>query len=407
MSDKRSGNRESANNKRKQTDHNESLDKTPVTRRLRSASSAGKGLAPIAEHGASPIADRGASPIAEQGASLTTPTDGQGNGGNGKSQQRQLRPSPSQTLTDKSDREEAKRKVDFDDFDSEEEREWTTQEIQAHEEQLLRARQIELVETKALGEAARAKQEAEAHAARERLYKLKEALAERELSRPTESRTQKVPAHLVLKTENCQNVARVAAHLYRLNSEPAKDRLSFLKQGAGDILLTSDQEQMPWLQMVPNVLRGMSPDYLQALHELIIAPRSRAKMTLPDFLTLKHAASTAVTTYRWLSQIEGHPVTEEAGRMTARMILLSLPEDIRAQTKRQLAGQTGKEETLAVITAILENEPEVPTPQQPRYGTPPRRNDQNTAPIQESPQWTAKDVERLVNKAVNDRMTRR
>ena len=57
-------------------------------------------------------------------------------------------------------------------------------------------------------------------------------------------------------------------------------------------------------------------------------------MTMPGFLTLKHAASTAVTTYQWLSRIGGSSPTEDAGNMAARMILLSLPKDIRNQGGR-------------------------------------------------------------------------
>lgn len=275
----------------------------------------------------------------------------------------------------------------------------------------LRAKQLERVDNKKRDAAVRAKQEAEAHATQENLRRLQTAIAEKELGRTPESRTQKVPAHLMMRSENCQSVALVAAHLHKLNCESEKDRVSFLKQGAGDIPLTRDQEQMPWIELVPNVLRTMSPDYLQTLNELIISPKSRLSMALPEFLALKYEASTAVTTYQWLQRIEGVTATEDVGKATARMILQSLPADIRKQANTQLAGRKDKDTTIAIITAILENAPEAPAGLQPRYSTPTRRtpiyqpiNDQYAAPVQGSPTWTATDVERMVSKALNDRL---
>ena len=280
---------------------------------------------------------------------------------------------------------------------------WTAQE---HHEETLRARQLAHAENKERGAALRARQEAESHASKELLYSLKTKIAERELTRPTASRTQKCPAHLFFKTDNCQNLAMVAAHLHKLNGEQETDRVSFLKQGAGDIPLTRAQENMSWTKLVPSVLRNMSQDYLQNLHELILSPKSQTNMTMPDFLFLKHAASTAVTTYQWLSKLEGNTAHEDTDKAIARMILLSLPGDIRTKAKIQLAGHNDKETTIAVITAILDNTPEAPVGLQPRYGTPTRRispNEQYAAPLQGGSVWTHADFEKLVSQVVDNR----
>ena len=109
---------------------------------------------------------------------------------------------------------------------------WTEQQIADNHNRMklaqeadLRVKQLERVENQKREAAVRAKQEAEAHATRENLCRIQTAIAEKELGRTPESRTHKVPAHLMMKSENCQSVALVAAHLHKLNSEPEKDRV--------------------------------------------------------------------------------------------------------------------------------------------------------------------------------------
>ena len=356
------GNNGSAHKKRKQPSqntHNTPTDipQTPLPRRLRSANSGGE---VAALQSATTPTGMGLTTIPEgNSATPTTPR-----GGEGTTQQRQLQPSPAQRSADRNieaqqlqqaqldDSDKAKdvaaldvtRIVEFgkiDDLDLDEE----------DDERTLRAKQIELLESKLLTAEIRSRREAEAHSTLERLHRAQTELTMRQLNATTESKHQKVPQNLTMKSANCQDMAMVAAHLHKLNGESEKDRVNFLKQGAGDILLTREQEQMTWPKLVHSVLKGMNQDYLQNLHELIIAPKSRARMTMSDFMNLKHAASTAVTTYQWLLRIGGESATGDADKMTARMILYSLPEDIRSQAKMQLAGRTDKVHTIAIITS--------------------------------------------------------
>jgi hypothetical protein len=315
--------------------------------------------------------------------------------------------------------DEAKRVADFDKRLRQDDEARASRPAEEHlrtqraQEAALRVKQITRADNQEREALVRASQEAEAHATRERLRKLQTQLAEKELNKAAESRTQKVPAHLVLKPEHCQSVSAVAVHLHKLNSEPEKDRVSYLKQGVGDIPLTREQEQLPWSKLVPNVLKNMSQDYLQILQELILSPRSQTSITMLEFNTLKHSASTAVTTHQWLLRLENQATntTEEVEKMTARMILHSVPVDIRNHAKVLLTGRKDKEPTIASITAILDNIQDAPAALQPRYGTPTRRNtqyqppsEQYAAPIQGSPPWTPSNLERLIQKTINDRL---
>ena len=412
MSATSKGARGSVTKKRKQTDQttpNNSPDtthQTPVSARLRSSNSGGN-VAPLQPATTPPVTGLASIPEGSSTTTTTPPT-----GGKGPTRQPLLKPSPDQRSADEASgnlqTQQLLPEQHIDDGktllpENFEDSTVAVEEWSTPEERLLE-RQLELVENKVHAATARAEREAAAHDTLEHLRRVQTELALKKLNAPADPRTQKVPVHLMMTPENCQNVQMVAAHLHRLNSEPEKYRLSFLKQGAGNILITQEQEQMAWPSLVHSVLKNMSHDYLQSLQELIIAPKSHTIMTMPAFLTLKHAASTAVTTYQWLSRIGGSSTTEDPDNMAARMILLSLPEDIRSQARMLLIGRKDKETTISIVTAILENTPDVPATPLPRYGTPHHRTQPFAAPLQEAPPCMTKDIERLVNKAVNERL---